>query len=131
MRANREPFVPPLSFPLEPGAIGRLPRLVAHIEQIVGPRELLVRATFPLKVTTVRRFAPRAEMIEQQVDLLVRGVETRDLGEGADVELLDVFEVGRKQSLPTQDGQSRSVWVLSEFDMKAVEPYFRAAKGQK
>ena len=60
LRANQEPFVPPLSFPLEAGAIGRLPRLGGHVEQIVGPREVLLRATFPLKVRTVRRFAPTA-----------------------------------------------------------------------
>ena len=63
--------------------------------------------------------------------MLIRGLETRDLSEGSDVELLDVFEVDRKHSLATEDGRGQSVWVVGTFDMKTVEPYFRAAKARK
>src|SRR5437016_4432357 len=54
LRANKEPVVPTLGFPPEVGAIGRLPRLTCHVEQIVSDREMLVRCFFPVKVTTVR-----------------------------------------------------------------------------
>jgi hypothetical protein len=59
LRANKEPVVPPLGFPPEAGAIGRLPRLTCHVEQIVSDHEMLVRCFFPVKVTTVRHFQAR------------------------------------------------------------------------
>jgi hypothetical protein len=131
LRANKEPVVAPLAFPPERGAIGRLPRLHCHVNQVLSDREMLVECYFPLRVSTVRHFQPRAETIEQAVTFLVRGVSTEGAEEGADLEVLDVLEVLGKQTYKTVDGSSRSVWVLGDFDMHAVEPYFRQAAAQR
>jgi len=132
LRANKEPLVPALTFPPEIGAIGRLPRLACHVEQILSDREMLVRCYFPVKVTTVRHFQARDEKIMQGVTLLMRGVPTSDAQEGADVEVPQVLEITGKQTYQTVEGRPSAVWVASDFDMKVVQAYFRqSADGQR
>ncbi len=132
LRANKEPVVPPLSFPPEVGAIGRLPRLTCHVEQVVSDREMLVRCNFPVKVTTVKRYQARGETVTQGILFLVRGLSTREAREGADLQMLQVLEITGKETYKTVDGKSNTVWVLGEFDMKTAEPYFRQlAAGQQ
>ena len=118
-------MVAPLAFPPEKGAIGRLPRLTCHVKQVLSEREMLVECYFPVRVSTVRHFQARGEVIEQAVTFLIRGVPTEGAEEGADLELLNVLETTGKQTYKTVEGGTRSVWVLNDFDMKAVEPYFR------
>ncbi len=132
LRANKEPVVPPLSFPPEVGAIGRLPRLTCHVEQVVSDREMLVRCNFPVKVTTVKRYQAHAETVTQGILFLVRGMPTREARDGADLPMLQVLEITGKETYKTVDGKSNTVWVLGEFDMKTAEPYFRQlAAGQQ
>jgi hypothetical protein len=130
LRANKEPLVPTLAFPPETGAIGRLPRLSCHIDQILGDEEMLVRCFFTLKVPAVRHFQAHAETVVQPVTFLLRGLRTQDLHEGTDSEFLQVFEIRGQQSYKNVAGRAQTAWVLSPFDMKAVEPYFRAATGK-
>jgi hypothetical protein len=125
LRANARPVVPPLTFPPQVGAIGRLPRLSCHVDQIVSDDEMQVRCIFPVVVTSVRRFQPRGETFEQPVRLLIRGLPTRHIGEGSDIELLQVFEITGRETYRMRDGRSTRLLVLAEFDMRAVEPYFR------
>jgi hypothetical protein len=125
LRANEEPVVPQIAFPPQVGAIGRLPGLSCHVEQVVSDKELLIRCFFPVVVRTVDKFTPRRETVTQQVRFLVRGVAAKDVGEGSDLELLEVYEIAGKQRLKTIDGASQQVLLLTPFDMKAVEPYFR------
>jgi hypothetical protein len=124
--ANKQPFVPPLAFPPQIGAIGRLPRLACHVDQVVSDDELLVRATFPVVVTSVRRFQGRAETSEQPVRFLIRGLPTRGVAEGSDIEMMQVFEVIGRETYRTRDRRTTRLLVLKEFDLRAVEPYFRA-----
>jgi hypothetical protein len=125
LRANKEPLVPPLGFPPEVGAIGRLPRLTCHVEQVVSANEMIVRCNFPIKVMTVRHYQARGETVTQGINFLVRGVSTSEAHEGADLPMLQVLEITGKQTYKTVEGKLNSVWVLAEFDMKAAEPYFR------
>ncbi len=125
LRANEQPLVPGLAFPPAIGAIGRLPRLACYVDQIVSEREMLVRCSFPVRVTTVRRFQARGETIVQPVAFLIRGVSTSDAREGADLQMIQVFEITGKKTYRSVDGRTSTVWVVSEFNMKAVEPYFR------
>ncbi len=127
LRANKEPVVPPLRFPPEVGAIGRLPRLSCHVDQILSEREMLVSCSFPLKVTTVKHFQAQGETIVRPVAFLLRGLSTREAHDGADLELLQVFEITGTRTYKTVNGRDATVLVLSEFDMKAVEPFFKAA----
>lgn len=132
LRANKEPLVAPLAFPPEIGAIGRLPRLTCHVEQVLSDHEMIARCHFPVKVTTVRHFQRRGETVTQGVPFLLRGVSTLEAHEGADFEMLQVVEITGKQTYKTVEGKLNTVWILSEFDMKAVEPYFRLlATGQR
>ena len=131
LRANKEPVVPALRFPPEIGAIGRLPRLACHIEQILADDQMLVRCQFSLKVRTVKQFQPRLETVVRPVTFLVRGLSTRKLTAGAEVQLLDVFEISGQHTYQSVAGKPITVLVLKPFDMKAIEPYFRAmASGQ-
>jgi hypothetical protein len=123
LEANEKPLVPSLAFPPEAGAIGRLPREVCYLEQVVSDDEMLVRVNFPLRVGVVRNFRAVGEKVFQSVTFFVRGVPTKGLNEGADFALPQVFEVTRRHSYTTVDGARRSVWVLEEFDMRTIEPY--------
>jgi hypothetical protein len=125
LRSNKEPVVPAISFPPEIGAIGRLPRLTCHVEQVISDQEMLIRCVFPVTVATVRHFQAHRETVEQAVLFLIRGVSTKDVHEGADVEMLQVLEISGREGYKTVDGESRTVGVLREFDMTAFEPYFR------
>ena len=126
LRDGTQPVVPAMRFPPEVGAIGRLPKLSCHVDQILSGDSMLVRCFFTVKVVTVERFQPRGESVVRPVTFLVRGLPTADVMEGADLELAQVFEITGTASYRTADGRSQSTMVLSEFDMKAVEPYFRA-----
>ncbi|MEX0678082.1 MAG: hypothetical protein WD063_13455 [Pirellulales bacterium] len=130
LRSNERPVVPPIAFPPQVGAIGRLPRLSCHVDQVVSDDALLVRGFFPVVVTTVHRFQAQRETVVQPVRFLVRGLPTRNVDEGSDLEMLDVFEVTGQETHRSADGGSDSVLVLKPFDMKSVEPYFRKMAGQ-
>ncbi len=126
LRANKEPIVPALHFPPEVGHIGRLPRLACHVDQILSQDQMLVRCNFSLKVRTVRNFQPRLETVVRTISFLIDGVATDQVSEGADVPLLDVFEISGRRTYRSIDGESIEVLVLTPFDMKSIEPYFRA-----
>ena len=126
LKANREPVVPPLRFPPEIGAIGRLPRLSCHVDQVLTENEMLVRCFFPVKVPTVRHYRGSLETISRPITFLVHGVPTRDVQPGSDLELVQVFEISAARTYRTIAGQNATALVLSEFDMKTVEPFFRA-----
>jgi hypothetical protein len=130
LRSNTRPVVPQLSFPPQAGAIGRLPRLSCHVDQVVTDDEMLVRCYFPVVVTTVRRFQAHHETVMQPVRFLIRGLPTKSFDVGSDVEMLQVFEIGGKERYRTVEGGSKDVLVLTEFDMKAIEPFFRKPAGR-
>jgi hypothetical protein len=126
LRSAAQPVVPPLAFPPQVGAIGRLPGLSCHVDQVVSNDTLLVRCYFPVVVPVVKNFTPRRESVVQSARFLIRGLATGDTREGSDVEMLQVFEITEKTRYTTTGGTSQEVPVLREFDMKAVEPYFRS-----
>ncbi|MGD9722347.1 MAG: hypothetical protein AB7O59_12655 [Pirellulales bacterium] len=126
LRANQEPIVPALRFPPEIGAIGRLPELTCHVDQVLGPDEALIHCHFSIKVRTVKNYRPRLETVVRAESFLLRGLPTKALSAGADAQLLDVFEVTRRHTYRSVAGKPVTVLVLSPFDMKAIEPYFRA-----
>lgn len=128
LRANKEPVVAALSFPPKVGAIGRLPQLTCHVDQILSADEMLVSCRFSLKVRAVRNFRPRLETVVRPVSFLVRGMPTKKNSEGADIQLLDVFEITGSRTYRSVDGKPIKVLVISPFDMHAIEPYFRAMK---
>jgi hypothetical protein len=126
LRTNKEPVVPALRFPPEVGAIGRLPRLTCHVDQIVTGQEMLVRCFFSLKVTTVQHFRAQAESVVRPVEFLVQGVPTAETHDGSDLQLLDVFEITGTKTYQTTDGRPKTIWLISPFDMKVIAPYFKS-----
>jgi hypothetical protein len=130
LKANKQPVVSTLSFPPEIGAIGRVPRLSWHIDQIVSDREMIVRCFFNVRTTVVRRFVGRPETKVQPVSFAVRGIETKNLREGSDPPVPQVFEITGRETYSLSGGGSTSVWILEPFDMAAVVAYFPLT-GQK
>lgn len=124
LRAEREPVVPTLIFPLSKGDIGRLPRLTCHVDQILSDRELLVRCSFPLKVTTVEHFQGQQDTVMQPVACIIRGVSTRDKQEGADTQLTEVFAITDQETYETVAGKRLQVWIVEPFDMSVTKPLF-------
>jgi hypothetical protein len=59
------------------------------------------------------------------VTFLIRGVKTRNLHEGTDTELLEVFEIKGQKRYQTVQGSTQAAWVIVPFDMKSVEPFRR------
>jgi hypothetical protein len=131
LQANEHPVVGTLAFPPQAGAIGRLPRRMCHVDQIVSEREMLVRCFFRVKVAAVRKFKAHGETVVPPVGFSVRGVATRDFHEGADVELPQVFEIGGRHTYETVGGSSNTVWVLNVFDMEEAERYFRDSRSSQ
>jgi hypothetical protein len=127
LRENKQVVVPALRFPPEVGAIGRIPRLTCRVDRIISQREMLVRCSFPVKVANVEHFRARGETLLRPVTFLIRGLPTDEVNAGTDLELLQVFEISGSAAYKSADGRTSSVLVLSEFDMKAVEPQLRAA----
>jgi hypothetical protein len=95
---------------------------------VLSEREMLVRAFFSVKVAAVEHFRVRGETVVRPVSFLIRGLATEALQEGADLQLSQVFEISGSETLKSADGRPATVWVLNEFDMKAIEPYFRARR---
>jgi hypothetical protein len=122
LRANAKPVVPQLAFPPQVGAIGRLPGLSCHVEEIVSGDEMIVRCFFPVVVRTVKNFAPRGEKVTQEVMFVLRGLPTKKMHVGNDYEMLDVFEIAGKLERKGAGGATKSVPVLTVFDMQAVTP---------
>jgi len=125
LQANQTPVVPELSFPPQVGAIGRMPGLACHTEQVLAADEAVVRCSFPVTVATMRNFKRYRERVMRPVDFVLRGASTSGLREGADQEMLGVFEVVGRERYETEAGRTKDVLVLREFDLKTVEPYFR------
>ncbi len=130
LKANKQPVVSTLSFPPEIGAIGRVPRLNWHIDQVVSDREMIVRCYFNVRTTAVRRFVVRGETKVQSVSFVVRGIETKDLREGSDPPVPQVFEITGRETYSLAGGGSTSIWILEPFDMTVVQAYF-PLPGQK
>ncbi len=126
IKARERVVVPTLHFPVSAGAIGRLPGVGAHVEQILGTDEMLVRCSFRVQVVVTRHFRSEGEFVSQSVRFKVRGLPTKDFSEGSDAELLQVFRVGPPQSYRTVEGKSASVLALEPFDMQPIEKYLKA-----
>jgi hypothetical protein len=124
LRANKQPVVSTLSFPPEVGAIGRVPRLSWHIDQVVSDREMIVRCFFNVRTTSVRRYVARGDVKVRPVSFMVRGVETKELLEGSDPPVSQVFEITGRESYPLAGGGFSRIWILEPFDMEAALSYF-------
>jgi hypothetical protein len=92
---------------------------------------MLVQCRFKFKVRAVKNFRPRLETVVHRVTFLVRGVDTRKLNAASDIQLVDVFEITGTHTYKSVSGTSITVRVLAPFDMKAVEPYFRAMANER
>jgi hypothetical protein len=127
LRASQELVVPSLRFPVEVGAIGRLPRLTCHVDQVLANGEMLATCSFSFKVRTVEKRQARIETVVRPVSFLVRGVPTTQAHAGADLELLDVFEVTGRHTYETDAGKPSTVLVIEPFDLAPIAK-LRAAK---
>jgi len=120
LRASQELVVPSLRFPVEVGGIGRLPRLICHVDQVLSDSEMLATCSFSLKVRTIEKRQARIETVIRPVSFLVRGIPTTQAHAGADLELLDVFEVTGRHTYETDAGKAATVLVIEPFDMAPV-----------
>jgi hypothetical protein len=127
LRASQELVVPSLRFPVEVGTIGRLPRLTCHVDQVLANGEMLATCSFSLKVRTVEKRQARIETVVRPVSFLLRGIPTTQAHAGADLELLDVFEVTGRHTYETDAGKPATVLVIEPFDMAPIAK-LRAAK---
>jgi hypothetical protein len=125
LRARKQIPVPSLRFPPQVGNIGRLPGASAHVEQIVGPQEMLISCTFNLQVIVTRHYQRQTETEHHTKLFRIRGVATKDLNEGSDCQLLDVFRISGNQPYRTADGKNRTTQVLVPIDMRSIEAYVR------
>lgn len=127
LRENREPVVPQLVFPPKVGDIGRLPDVTLHVDRVSND-EIAGRSFFPVRVRTVRNFQPRAELVIQEVRLILRDMDRQGVEAGKDVALTEVFEVVERIDPRDAPAAGRvQQFVLRPFDMQAVMRYFRPA----
>lgn len=124
LQANREPVVPPLRYPPEIGAIGRLPQLRFKVEQVVSADEMLVRCEFPIVVAQTRRYQTTGERTTVGVSLLLRGRPTAGLEPGSERETVEVFEITARRDFRAGNGRMQSVPVVELFDLRTLRKYF-------
>lgn len=126
IKSRARVIVPTMHFPVSVGVIGRLPDVGAHVEQILGPDEMLIKCTFRVQVAVTRHYRQESEVVKQQVRFKVRGLPTKEFSEASDAELLQVFRVAPAQTYRTVEGKSASVLVIEPFDVRPVENYLKA-----
>jgi hypothetical protein len=122
------PMLPTLSFPPQMGAIGRLPGLACHVDQVVSDNEMLVRCFFQVPVVTVRNYKGQREIVQETVQCVIRGAKTSGAMEGSDYETDGLYEVAAHESYQTSSGKPRMMLVLRPFDKQALEPYLPKAQ---
>ncbi len=125
LESGQELVVPPLSFPLQAGSIGRLDGLESHVDQVVSRKEVLARCYFRVPVITVRNFQRHQEVVTQTVPIVIRGFEGDPPIEGQDWEVPGVFEVTGVERYQIVGGGFKEVTVLAPFDLQAVAPYLK------
>jgi hypothetical protein len=128
LESGQELVVPPLSFPLQSGSIGRFDGLECHVDQVVSRQELLVRCAFRVPVITVRNFQRHQEIVIQSVPLLIRGLEQKPPAEGQDWAIPGVFEVTGVERYQTVGGGPKNLTVLAPFDLETLAPYRKASR---
>ncbi len=129
IKSHERVIVPTLHFPVSAGTIGRLPGAGAHVEQILGPDDMLIKCSFRVQVVVTRHYRRESEMVTRPVQFRVRGLATEPFSEGSDAEILQVFRVAPAQAYRTVEGKAASVLVLEPFDMQKVENYLKAKAG--
>lgn len=131
LRSNAKPVVPQLPFPPQIGSIGRLPGLTFHVEQVLADDQMLGRCDFPIVVRTVKNFASSGQTVIESVRFVIRGLPAKETQEGSDRPMPEVFEVAGKHTFKTVGGGSEDLLVLSPFDMRPVEDYYREQASRK
>lgn len=122
LQSRTELLVPTISFPPQPGMIGRLPGDACYVEQVVSRDEVLIRCHFRVPVTTVRNFRSYRDSVVYPVAMIVRGWK-QPVSEGQDTRTSEVFEVMGRERYSTQGGAMRTVMLLKPFDMAELQPY--------
>ena len=125
MRSGRRLVVPMLRFPTRVGEIGRLPGGGAYVEQVLGPKEALVRCSFRLNVPVTRDRQTVSEIVHQRPMFKIRGQATTDWSESTDVPLSGAFQIVGTERYKTEDGHLATVQVLKPFDMRPIEEYVK------
>jgi len=122
LQSGQELIVPMISFPPQPGAIGRLPDNACYVEQVISRDEVLVRCHFRVPVTTIRDFRAYRDSVVQPVPAVIRSWKRR-VAEGQDTATSETFEVIGRDRYATQAGATRTVLVLKPFNMDELRPY--------
>ena len=128
LESDRELVVPPLSFPLQSGSIGRFDGLECHVDQVVSGQEVLVRCYFRIPVITVRNFQRHQVIVIQSVPLLIRGLDKDPPVEGQDWAIPGVFEVTGVERYQTVGGGRKNLTVLAPFDLESLAPFRKAPR---
>jgi hypothetical protein len=125
LRTGRRMVVPMLRFPTRAGQIGRLPGGGAFVEQVLGPKEALVRCSFRVNVVVTRDRRPVGEIVQQRPLFKMRGQTTDQWSESTEVAIDGAFQVVGTERYRTEDGRWATVQVLQPFDMRPIEEYLR------
>lgn len=130
LQTGHELIVPTISFPPQPGAIGRLPGNSCYVDQVISANEILVRCHFRVPVTAVRDFRVYRDSVVQPVTAVVRGW-SQPVSEGQDTTTDEIFEVVGRERYTTQGGAVRQVLVLKQFDLGQLARYRDTASTAK
>jgi hypothetical protein len=125
LRANKDLLVPTLAYPPETGAMGRLPDLTFHVDEVIPPDSLLGRSYFLVRLGSVQGFQFRPEKVRQPAVFYITGVNTQRYTPGGDIQLPETFEVVEQRSYRTADNRPGRAWVLRVVDMGDIYRYFR------
>jgi hypothetical protein len=125
LRANQDLLIPTLAYPPEKGAMGRLPELTFHVDEVLPPDLLLGRSNFLVGLGSVQRFQFRPEKVHERAVFFITGVDAQKFTAGGDIQLPETFEVVEQRSYRTADGRPGRAWVLKVADMSQVYRYFR------
>jgi hypothetical protein len=125
LRANNDLLVPTLAYPPEKAAMGRLPELTFHVDEVIPPDTLLGRSNFLVALGSVQRFQFRPEKVREQAVFYITGFDAQRYTPGGDIQLPETFEVVEQRSYRTADSRPGRAWVLKAVDMGEINRYFR------
>ena len=111
--------VPALQDPYTPGKIGKPLASSARVVRIIGPAEMLAEMTtiYPDSVRNESGVDRIVRGAQVNYEMLIRGLQTSLLSNGAATELPKLMEVTGEYTYQRADGTGKTVMVFSPFSL--------------
>lgn len=109
------------------GLVGRLPLSRVHIEQVIGPEDMLIQVTWSHSAPVNMPLSPsgrggykRLPGHTKRVDFWVHGMPTRNLADNTHQTWEQAFSITGTKTYETVDGGPQTIFVIEPVDLQAA-----------